>query len=157
MLISRAISRSYLQAVRQRQPLSAAKGLHAPRPNIKNRLKCPVHLAAPSRQPRAFHTSHPSSTSSEPETYPSNVTVLEPSDTSDEAERKIFYKLRDSLHPAALNVQDISGGCGSMYSLDVVSDKFRGLGVVKQHKMVNEILKEEVKGWHGVQIKTRTP
>ena len=44
-----------------------------------------------------------------------------------------------------------------MYSLDVVSEMFRGLGVVKQHKMVNEILKEEVKGWHGVQIKTRTP
>jgi stress-induced morphogen len=56
-----------------------------------------------------------------------------------------------------LEVKDISGGCGSMYALDVTSDKFKGLKVVKQHRMINEVLKEEVKGWHGVQIRTRVP
>ena len=56
-----------------------------------------------------------------------------------------------------LQVKDISGGCGSMYWIDIVSERFRGLGMLKQQRLVNEVLKEEVKGWHGVQLKTRIP
>ncbi|OMP83530.1 Altered inheritance of mitochondria protein 1, partial [Diplodia seriata] len=52
-------------------------------------------------------------------------------------------------------VQDISGGCGSMYALDIHSPKFKGLTVIKQHKLVNEILKDEIKSWHGVQLRTK--
>jgi len=52
-------------------------------------------------------------------------------------------------------VQDISGGCGSMYALDITSPKFKGLSVIKQHKLVNSVLKEEIGRWHGVQLKTR--
>lgn len=52
-------------------------------------------------------------------------------------------------------VQDISGGCGSMYALDIESPKFKGLTVIKQHKLVNEILKDEIKSWHGVQLRTK--
>jgi stress-induced morphogen len=52
-------------------------------------------------------------------------------------------------------VSDISGGCGSMYRLEIESAKFAGLSVIKQHKMVNAVLKEEIKGWHGVQLKTK--
>ncbi|KAL9058932.1 MAG: hypothetical protein Q9162_001490 [Coniocarpon cinnabarinum] len=74
-----------------------------------------------------------------------------------DAERQIFDKLSQSLKPSRLDVQDISGGCGSMYGLDIESEMFKGLSVVKQHKMVNEVLKEDVKGWHGVQVKTRVP
>lgn len=54
-------------------------------------------------------------------------------------------------------VQDISGGCGSMYGLDVVSPRFAGLSVIRQHKLVNAVLADDIKGWHGVQLKTRAP
>ena len=54
-------------------------------------------------------------------------------------------------------VQDISGGCGSMYALDVVSAQFQGLSIIKQHRMVNKVLGDEMKQWHGVQLKTKAP
>jgi stress-induced morphogen len=52
-------------------------------------------------------------------------------------------------------VQDISGGCGSMYAIAIESAKFQGLSVIKQHKLVNQVLKEEIAGWHGVQLRTK--
>ncbi|KAK5006441.1 hypothetical protein LTR28_006486 [Elasticomyces elasticus] len=55
------------------------------------------------------------------------------------------------------SVQDISGGCGSMYGIEVVSAQFKGMPVIKQHRLVNKILGEEIKKWHGIQLKTRTP
>ena len=54
-----------------------------------------------------------------------------------------------------VQVQDISGGCGSMYGLDIVSPKFKGMSIIQQHKLVNGLLKEELKSWHGVQLKTK--
>jgi stress-induced morphogen len=54
-------------------------------------------------------------------------------------------------------VQDVSGGCGSMYALDIVSEQFKGLPIVKQHRLVNKVLGEEIKKWHGVQMKTKAP
>lgn len=42
-----------------------------------------------------------------------------------------------------------------MYGLDIVSPKFAGLTMIKQHKLVNSILAEEIKGWHGMQLKTK--
>jgi BolA-like protein 3 len=29
--------------------------------------------------------------------------------------------------------------------------------MLKQQRLVNEVLGEEIKGWHGVQLKTRVP
>lgn len=57
--------------------------------------------------------------------------------------------------PRFLQVQDISGGCGSMYALEIESPMFKGLTVIKQHKMVNAVLKEEIQSWHGVQLRTK--
>jgi stress-induced morphogen len=54
-------------------------------------------------------------------------------------------------------VQDISGGCGSMYGIEVTSEKFRGLNMLKQQRLVNATLGDLVKQWHGVQLKTRVP
>jgi stress-induced morphogen len=54
-----------------------------------------------------------------------------------------------------LQVQDISGGCGSMYAIEIESPKFQGLTVIKQHKLVNQVLKEEIAQWHGVQLRTK--
>ncbi|KAH7061085.1 bola protein [Macrophomina phaseolina] len=79
----------------------------------------------------------------------------EPPDYLSEGELHVFNKIKDNLVPVRLEVQDISGGCGSMYALDIESPKFKGLTVIKQHKLVNEILKDEIKSWHGVQLRTK--
>ena len=44
-----------------------------------------------------------------------------------------------------------------MYGIEVVSEKFRGMGMLKQQRMVNAALKDlmEKENWHGVQIRTR--
>jgi stress-induced morphogen len=42
-----------------------------------------------------------------------------------------------------------------MYSLTIVSPKFSGIPMVKQHRLVNQILKDEIAGWHGVQLNTK--
>lgn len=44
-----------------------------------------------------------------------------------------------------------------MYAVAVTSERFRGLSMIKQHRLVNEILKERIKGWHGLQLKTKAP
>jgi stress-induced morphogen len=54
-------------------------------------------------------------------------------------------------------VQDVSGGCGSMYAIDVVSRQFKGMNMLKQQRLVNKVLGEEIKGWHGVQLSTKAP
>ncbi|KAK3628877.1 hypothetical protein LTR56_018362 [Elasticomyces elasticus] len=83
--------------------------------------------------------------------------TVEAPDYLDESERKIFATLKAELQPTKLEVQDVSGGCGSMYALDIVSDHFKGLPVIKQHRLVNKVLGEDIKKWHGVQLKTRAP
>lgn len=70
-------------------------------------------------------------------------------------ERKIYTKLDKALEPSELDVADISGGCGSMFAINVTSDQFKGLTRIKQHKLVNGILAEDIKQWHGLQLSTK--
>jgi stress-induced morphogen len=42
-----------------------------------------------------------------------------------------------------------------MYAIEIASRSFKGLPVVKQHRLVQEVLSEEIKGWHGVQLRTK--
>jgi stress-induced morphogen len=44
-----------------------------------------------------------------------------------------------------------------MYGIDISSEKFRGLSMLKQQRLVNAALGDLMKGWHGVQLKTRAP
>ncbi|KAK4214305.1 bola protein [Rhypophila decipiens] len=74
-----------------------------------------------------------------------------------EGESQIWDILVAELFPTELVVKDISGGCGSMYGIDIVSEKFRGLNMLKQQRLVNAALGDLVKEWHGLQLKTRTP
>ena len=74
-----------------------------------------------------------------------------------EKEREIFELLNKEFQAQKLEVQDISGGCGSMYGIEVVSERFRGLSMLRQQRLVNEVLGEEIKSWHGVQLRTRAP
>lgn len=82
---------------------------------------------------------------------------LEKPDFLDDAESVIWDRLEAEFAPTELLVQDISGGCGSMYGIEIASEKFRGANMLKQQRMVNAVLGDLMKGWHGVQLKTRVP
>ncbi|GKT99563.1 altered inheritance of mitochondria protein 1 [Fusarium langsethiae] len=73
------------------------------------------------------------------------------------AEAAIAEILSEKLSPTELLVQDVSGGCGSMYAIDITSPAFKGQTILKQQRMVNAALGDLVKGWHGVQIRTKVP
>lgn len=73
----------------------------------------------------------------------------------DEYEQKIYDKLRLHFNPLDLQVKDVSGGCGSMFAILVQSEQFKGLPMVKQHRLVNELLKDEIAQWHGLQLRTK--
>jgi len=71
-----------------------------------------------------------------------------------EGEQTICAKLTDRFAPSELLVQDVSGGCGTFYAITIASQAFKGLPIVKQHRLVTEVLKQEIEGIHGLQIKT---
>ena len=66
-------------------------------------------------------------------------------------------KLRDELDAVNVTVEDVSGGCGAMYKAYVESPRFVGLNIVKQHKLVQGVLKEEIAEMHGFTLKTAKP
>lgn len=105
---------------------------------------------------RRLYSSHSESVATEPETH-RDTPRLEKPDFLNEAESVIWDRLVLAFAPTDLLVQDISGGCGSMYGIEVASEKFRGTNMLKQQRMVNSILGDLMKDWHGVQLKTRVP
>ena len=75
--------------------------------------------------------------------------------TSNPAEMKLIDILKEKFPSATdIAVVDISGGCGSMYEVFVESPDFKGIRLMKQHKMVTEALKSEIKDMHGLRIST---
>lgn len=46
-----------------------------------------------------------------------------------------------------------TGGCGTFYQIIIASDEFKGLSLVKQQRLVNQTLKEEIQGIHGLQVR----
>ena len=70
--------------------------------------------------------------------------------TAEEVERKI----KEQMKIESLEVKDISGGCGDSFLIRVKSPEFNGKTMIAQHRLVNDILKEELKGIHALQLKT---
>lgn len=56
-----------------------------------------------------------------------------------------------------MNVVDISGGCGAMYEIAVESEQFNGMSRIKQHQMITDTLRNEIKNMHGLRIHTTVP
>ncbi|KAK4047252.1 hypothetical protein OIV83_005556 [Microbotryomycetes sp. JL201] len=71
-----------------------------------------------------------------------------------DGERLLKSKLEGELAGAKVQVQDVSGGCGSFYAISISHPSFKGLTKMKQHRLVNELLKDEIKDMHGLQLKT---
>nr|XP_033339763.1 bolA-like protein 3 isoform X2 [Megalopta genalis] len=75
-----------------------------------------------------------------------------------QAEEKMKQILKNKFPNAKLiEVNDVSGGCGAMFEINVVAIEFQGLNTMMQHRMINEALKEEIKDMHGIRIYTSIP
>lgn len=59
--------------------------------------------------------------------------------TKTDAENAMEKRLESELEATHVKVVDVSGGCGSMYQIEIVSPRFVGQTRVKQHRMVNEV------------------
>eukprot|EP00761_Pharyngomonas_kirbyi_P000286 gb/GECH01000286.1/.p1 GENE.gb/GECH01000286.1/~~gb/GECH01000286.1/.p1 ORF type:complete len:191 (+),score=54.20 gb/GECH01000286.1/:1-573(+) len=73
-----------------------------------------------------------------------------------EQEAKLKQMLTEELNPVACYVRDVSGGCGAMFQIYIAAEIFKGKPTVKRHRMVNEILKDEIENMHGLTLKTNT-
>ncbi|KAK2156315.1 hypothetical protein LSH36_216g00008 [Paralvinella palmiformis] len=81
-----------------------------------------------------------------------------PPETFTEGELKLIRKLKDKFPKATyLNVKDVGDGCGTMYSVQIEAEEFRGKRLVLQHRMVNEALKDELKDIHALSVDTLVP
>ena len=72
-------------------------------------------------------------------------------------EGQIAKILEEAFEPAELVVEDVSGGCGSMFNIKVVTTAFEGKPLVQQQRMVNEVLKSEISSMHGLVLNTGVP
>lgn len=122
----------------------------------------PQPRTPPTVRSRYFSTSTALSSSAEaqgpsPAPAPGPAPALQKPSFLSEGESRVWDRLVAELAPTQLLVQDISGGCGSMYGIEISSEKFRGLNMLKQQRLVNAALADLMKDWHGVQLKTRVP
>ncbi|KAJ0158910.1 Altered inheritance of mitochondria protein 1 [Colletotrichum tanaceti] len=114
------------------------------------------HPAAPNPNPKRSYSAETSRSSPPPPPPPPTPSIEKP-DHLDAAESTIWDKLVAEFAPSELVVQDVSGGCGSMYAIDITSTKFKGANMLKQQRMVNAVLGDMLKQWHGVQLRTKAP
>ena len=70
-------------------------------------------------------------------------------------ESKMENILREELGANHVVIEDISGGCGSMYKMVVVSEEFEGINKVKQHRLVQRALANEIADMHGLILDTK--
>lgn len=67
-------------------------------------------------------------------------------------------KLKQNLKDISkLNIADTSGGCGQAFVIEISSSDFQGKSTIQQHRLINGILKEELKSIHSLQLKTYIP
>ncbi|CAL1284596.1 unnamed protein product [Larinioides sclopetarius] len=69
----------------------------------------------------------------------------------------IQKKLEKELEATFVSVEDMSDGCGAKFNAIVVTPKFEGVSLLQRHRMVNEVLKEEMNSIHAFTQKTLTP
>ncbi|CAD5206169.1 unnamed protein product [Bursaphelenchus okinawaensis] len=73
-----------------------------------------------------------------------------------EGETRITGILKNHYKKASkLEVHDVSNGCGSMYQIIVHTPEFKGRMKLDQHKEITNLLKDEIKSMHGLNIETK--
>lgn len=64
--------------------------------------------------------------------------------------------IRETLADAKVEINDLTGTQDHL-GITIISDAFEGKGLLQQHRMVMDILKEKLKSeLHAVQLKTLT-
>uniref|UniRef100_A0A2K6WF68 Acyl-CoA-binding domain-containing protein 6 n=1 Tax=Onchocerca volvulus TaxID=6282 RepID=A0A2K6WF68_ONCVO len=71
-------------------------------------------------------------------------------------EATIRKKLEIALKPSHLDIEDFSDGCGLKFRLVIVSDSFDNKTTLASHRLVYDVLKEEMQAIHALEIKTYT-
>ncbi|KAF5842821.1 bola protein [Dunaliella salina] len=70
-------------------------------------------------------------------------------------------KLEEALktrEQGSVEVLDISSGCGTSFEVKVVSPEFEGKNLLARHRLINDILKNEMPHIHALSIKqAQTP
>ncbi|KAF5295059.1 hypothetical protein FQA39_LY13210 [Lamprigera yunnana] len=76
----------------------------------------------------------------------------------------IKHKLSTNLNAIHLDVinesymHNVPKGAETHFKVIVVSEKFNGLSLIKRHRLVNDLLKEEFsEGIHALSLDTKTP
>lgn len=57
----------------------------------------------------------------------------------------------------SVEIIDTSGGCGSMFEVVVVSEKFTGVSRIERHRLVNAAVADLGSSIHALSIKAQTP
>eukprot|EP00301_Raphidiophrys_heterophryoidea_P013392 c20796_g1_i1.p1 GENE.c20796_g1_i1~~c20796_g1_i1.p1 ORF type:complete len:101 (-),score=18.51 c20796_g1_i1:239-505(-) len=70
---------------------------------------------------------------------------------------QVHTLLTSALSPTHLEVDDISGNCGTSFNVVVVSASFEGKGALQRHRLVHSALGEDMKKIHALTIKAHTP
>ncbi|OAV95047.1 hypothetical protein PTTG_05209 [Puccinia triticina 1-1 BBBD Race 1] len=73
------------------------------------------------------------------------------------SEASISAKLARKFPEARVRVEDVSGGCGSFFVVEVVEKSFEGVSMLKQHQIINRTLADDIPRIHGLQIHTSVP
>ncbi len=69
---------------------------------------------------------------------------------------KLEQLIKDNIKDAKVEITDLTG-TGDHLGLHIVSNEFKGKNLLGQHRMVMDILKEELKDkLHAVKLKTET-
>ena len=64
--------------------------------------------------------------------------------------------LVEELGASHVEVEDVSGGCGAMFRILCVSDEFEGLSRLKQARLAQKALADNISKMHGLTLKTMT-
>ncbi|KAF7294392.1 hypothetical protein MKEN_00886900 [Mycena kentingensis (nom. inval.)] len=65
--------------------------------------------------------------------------------------------IRKSINCDHIEIEDTSSGCGENYAILLVSKDFEGKSTLMRHRLINQVLKDEVAQMHAFSQKTFTP
>jgi stress-induced morphogen len=68
---------------------------------------------------------------------------------------KTFQVKKKVIKARFPHLYSFSGGCGTMFRIYVESSSFLGQSLIQQHRQVHDILKEDIKNMHGLQLTTK--
>jgi stress-induced morphogen len=69
----------------------------------------------------------------------------------------IQSKIQKQLNTSHILIEDMSGGCGQAFNAIIVSSDFQGKTLLQRSRVVNAVLKEEIKAIHAWTPRCLTP